>query len=165
MQYGNDCVTFPDTWNVRDSFFFIALQLKPACFISPFPAAGLFTPITKKAMEKITVSGMSNFITCFDFKIKNQYPLVIIPIKDIFLFCFSPERIGVCHKKRNKKGDPAKITAIAGKALIKLLYYCKLKFSSLIFNGSKFVSFFQLHYTLLYKLAKIYFPRYFLIAN
>jgi len=93
-------------------------------------------------MEKITVSGMSNFITCFDFKIKNQYPLVIIPIKDIFLFCFSPERIGVCHKKRNKKRAPKSITPrFREVALIKLLHFptfgrdlknCKLKFSSLI---------------------------------
>ena len=83
----------------------------------------------------------------------------------LFFFASPPKESGCATKKETKKGDPAKITAIAGKALIKLLYYCKLKFSSLIFNGSKFVSFFQLHYTLLYKLAKIYLPRYFFIAN
>jgi hypothetical protein len=39
-------------------------------------------------------------------------------------------------QKSNKKRDPAKITAIAGQALIKLWFYCKLKLSSLIIENS-----------------------------
>ena len=52
--------------------------------------------------------------------------------KGYFSFLLLPRKIGVCHKKRNKKRAPAKITSIAGETLIELKYYCELKFSSLI---------------------------------
>jgi hypothetical protein len=47
-------------------------------------------------------------------------------------------------QKRNKKRAPKSITSrFREGALIKLLHYCELKFSSLIIDDSKFVSFFN----------------------
>ena len=46
-------------------------------------------------------------------------------------------------QKRNKKGAPKSITSrFREGALIKLLHYCKLRFSSLMYNSSIFLNHF-----------------------